>query len=401
MKEFTPSKKILEKYADVLVNFALGSGDGIKKKEIVYVQFDAKALPLAVEVQKKILEQESYPMIRMHSEAFAKDFFNLAKNHQLEFFPEKYSKTLVDTIDHRMYLIAEEDPFLLKGIKPEKIMKASQSKIKMRKWLEEKEDHGKLTWTVGLYGTEGLAKEAGLSLKQFWSQIIKACYLDKPDPIKEWTQAYKLIESTRLKLNNLKIEKLHLTADKTDLWITMGEKRRWMGGSGRNIPSFELFTSPDWRGTEGYIHFDMPLYRYGNLVKNVRLEFNKGKVVKASATKNQKLLQEMIKQPNADRIGEYSLTDKRVSKINKFMANTLFDENFGGEFGNTHLAVGMSYHDCYDGDPKKVTEKQWEKMGFNSSMVHTDIIATKDRTVEAFLKGGKSKVIYKKGKFVI
>ena len=202
-------------------------------------------------------------------------------------------------------------------------------------------------------------------------------------------------------LNSMGIDKLHVEAPETDLWIKFGEKRRFVGGSGRNIPSCELFTGPDWRGTEGTFYFNGRLDRYGNLIKDVRLTFKNGKVVKATASQGEKLLQQMIERPNADKIGEFSLTDSRASRITKFMANTLFDENMGGKYGNTHLAVGMSYKDCYGGDPKDIPKKEWKRMGFNDSGEHCDIIATTDRTVTAILKDGSEKVIYKDGKFQV
>lgn len=398
---YKPKQEILEKYADVMVNFALGKGNGIKEKEVVHLQFDLPALPLAIEVYKKILQKNAYAIIKPNVESFAPIFYENAQDHQLEFFPENYMKSLVDTIDHRIYLIAEADPFLLKNVPPEKIMKANQSSVKMRKWLNEKENQGKLSWTLCLYGTEGQAKEAGLTLEEFWNQIINACFLEDENPIQTWQNAQNQINKTINWLNNLPIEKIHVEAKETDLWISLGEKRQWLGGRGANIPSFEIFTSPDWRGTNGKIYFDQPLYRYGNLIKDVRLEFKDGKVVSATASQNENLLQEMIKQENADKIGEYSLTDKRLSKISKFMANTLFDENFGGEFGNTHLAVGMSYHDTYIGEIAKMNEKDWEELGFNFSVVHTDIISTGDRTVTAIMKDGSEKIIYKDGMFIL
>ena len=73
--------------------------------------------------------------------------------------------------------------------------------------------------------------------------------------------------TTSQRLNALPIERLHVVGEDVDLRITLGEQRQWVGGSGRNIPSFEIFTSPDWRGTEGWIAFNQPLYRYGNLVR--------------------------------------------------------------------------------------------------------------------------------------
>src|SRR6185436_5737846 len=109
----------------------------------------------------------------------------------------------------------------------------------------------------------------------------------------------------------------------------------------------------------------------------------------------------MIATKNADKIGEYSLTDGRHSRITKFMAETLFDENMGGKFGNTHLALGMSYRDTCVGNIAKMTEDEFKDLGFNDSSVHTDIISTTRRTVTAHLKDGSEKIIYKDGRFVL
>jgi len=398
---YKPAKKFLEKYSSVLVNFALGGGKGIKKKEVVYLQLDIAALPLALEVYKRILENEAYPILQISDEEFTKIFFALAKDHQLEFFPKKYHKSLIDTFDHRIYLYGDKDPFYLKYVDPKKIIKVNKKQTLIRKWMEKKEDAGKLTWTIALYGTNGLAKEAKLSEKAYWEVIEKACFLNHKNPVSKWREVSQTINNLQKKLTELKIHKLHITAKNTDLWITIGEKRRWMGGGGRNIPSFEIFTSPDWRGTRGKIYFDFPLYRYGNIIKNIYLEFEKGKVRKAKAEKNEKLLIQLIKQKNANKIGEFSLTDKRFSKIDKFMATTLFDENFGGEWGNTHLALGTSYNEAYDGDVNMLSEIDLEDIGFNKSPEHTDIIMKQNRVVEAIWKNGKRKIIYKDGEFCV
>ncbi|MDP3790362.1 MAG: aminopeptidase, partial [Candidatus Omnitrophota bacterium] len=103
----------------------------------------------------------------------------------------------------------------------------------------------------------------------------------------------------------------------------------------------------------------------------------------------------------ADKIGEFSLTDSRLSRITKFMGETLFDENVGGKWGNTHLALGSAYKDSYPGDPAEVTDIGWKEMGYNESVIHTDIVATSRRTVTGTLPSGEKKVIYKDGKFVI
>lgn len=410
---YTPKQEILKKYADVMVNFALGGGTGIKKGEVVRVSGNDSCKPLYIAICNAIVDAGGHVIShyapddeqgdKRRNESFNRHFYEHAKDHQLDFFPEKYLKGLVDQIDHSLFILAEANPHELKGIDPKKIMRRGVALKPFMDWRHKKEWEGKFTWTICLYGTPAMAKEAGLSEKAYWDQIIKACFLDEKDPIKKWKAVYRDIEKYRTRLNDLspQIEKLHAVGEDMDIWYTLGEKRHWHAGSGRNIPSFEIFTSPDWRGTNGWIRFNQPLYRYSNKITGIQLWFKDGKVVKSSAKTNEKLLKEMIATKGADRIGEYSLTDSRHSRITKFMAETLFDENMGGPYGNTHLALGMSYRDTYAGDVSKLTDEEAEALGFNDSSVHTDIISTTDRTVTAHLKDGTEKVIYKGGKFVL
>lgn len=401
---YKPSKKILENYAKVLVNFALGSGKGIKKGEVVHLIAEEFAKPLFLELRKTIWKAgghviSDYRPSNDDTYNVEQDFFLNAEDHQIGFFPHHYLNGLLQQTDHSLFVLGTNDVRALQGIDPKKIMERGRVLKPYREWRDEKESAGKFTWTLALYGTEAMAKEANLSLKKYWEQIIKACFLDHKDPIAEWKEIYKNLENYRQKLNRLPIDKFHIKGPDVDLWIKQGEKRIWNGGSGRNVPSFELFTSPDWRGTEGYIKFNQPLYRYGNLIEGIELTFKNGKVVKSKATKNEKLLKQMIATEGADKIGEFSLTDRRFSHITKFMAETLYDENIGGPNGNTHIALGQSYHDCYVGDPSKVSKKTWEKLGYNSSSVHTDIISTSPRIVTAYLKNGQTKVVYKNGEY--
>ena len=150
-----------------------------------------------------------------------------------------------------------------------KIIIANSEKQMLRRWLFEKEDQGKLTWSLCLYGTPGMAKESGLTLKEFWQEIINACYLGSENPISTWKKTFQQINDLKKKLNDLPVDTYHMISEKTDLFIKLGEKRKWQGGGGANIPSFEIFTSPDWRGVNGRIFFNFPLYRYGNIIKNI------------------------------------------------------------------------------------------------------------------------------------
>lgn len=408
--EYIPSEAILRRYADVLVNFALNDGKGIKKGDVVQVSCPEIAKPLYLALQRAILKAGGHMIGDYHPDddpvsgtGLARQFYELASPAQLDFFPKRAVRGMVDDVDHSIRILAPTDPHALKGVDPKKILRRGAASKLARDWKNEKEWKGKYTWTIALYGTAAMAKEAGLSPDEYWHQIIRACYLDETDPIGTWKKTYKEMEGYRKKLNAFapKVEKLHIEGVDADLWLTLGEKRAWLGGSGRNIPSFELFTSPDWRGTEGWIRFNQPLYRYGNRIEGIELYFKKGVVVKATAKTNEALLKQMVATPGADKVGEFSLTDSRFSRITKFMAETLFDENIGGPQGNTHIALGMSYRDCYAGDVKKFTTVQAKKLGYNDSSVHCDIVSTAQRTVTAHLKGGKQMIIYKDGRFVL
>lgn len=399
---YQPSKEILERYADVLVNCALNSGKGIKPGEAVLLQVPECAKPMLLALQKEVLKAGGNYITQYIPDGTERQYFELAGDKQLDFFPEKLLRGRVDEMDHSIFIIAEHDKKELEGLDAGRIMRRSKAFKPYMDWRNEKENRGKFTWTLALYGTEDAAKEAGMSLEEYWSEIIRACFLDIENPVEKWKGVLEEVDRVKNELNNLEIDKLHVESQGVDLWIGIGKGRKWMGGTGRNIPSFEVFISPDWRRTEGHIEFDQPLYRYGNKIEGINLEFKNGEIIKAEADKGENVLLEMIKSDEgAKRVGEYSLTDVRLSRISRFMAETLFDENYGGENGNTHIAIGNAYKDSYPGDPSKVIKEEWDKLGYNESAVHTDIISTRNRVVTAYLMNGKEMVIYRDGRFTI
>ena len=401
MSFYQPPKKIFDSYADVLINFALNQGQGIGKDEVVFLQVPECAKPMLVALRRVILAARAHAIIQYLPDHMGREFYQLASRKQLEFFPEKYLKGIVSQVDHFVSLIADTDKHELEGVDPTKIMTRTKAFAPYKKWREEKENQGRLTWTLGLYGTPAMAQEVGLTPKEYWQQIIKACFLDYNQPIKKWQKVTCEINRIKDQLNRLDIDSVRVQAEKTDLVIGLGQKRQWLGGSGNNIPSFEVFTSPDFSYTQGKIAFNQPLYIFGHLVEGVYLEFNRGRVIKAKAKKSEELLTEMIKVAGANQIGEFSLTDGRLSRITKFMGETLYDENRGGEQGNCHLALGSAYKDCYRGRKELLSDQDWQNLGFNDSVIHTDIVSTTKRIVTAKLKNGIQKVIYQNGQFTI
>jgi aminopeptidase len=400
-------ENLLKKYAQVMVQYALNNGQGINKGDTVFLVGQECTKDLFTTIAKEIYAAganviTNYLPDNTRDHSLSRFLLQTGSDEQIGFFAKPYWQGIVDSADHILFIISEPDIHYLEGLPSSKISMMNSARAPYMAMREKKEQAGKLSWSLCLYGTQSMADEAGLSLEEYWEQIIEACYLREDDPVTKWKTVQKEIEDIKDKLDALEIEKLHVKGDDVDLEVQIGQYRKWLSGGGKNIPSFEIFTSPDWRGTKGAISFNQPLYYSGKRISGVSLRFENGVVVASSATENEDALKEMIVQENADKVGEFSLTDKRHSRITKFMATTLFDENMGGEFGNTHIAVGNAYKDTFTGDMSTVTDEQWAEMGYNSCpKVHTDIISTSNRTVTATLRDKTKKVIYKEGQFVL
>jgi len=401
------NEDLLKKYAQVMVHYALNNGNGINKGDTVYLVAQECAKDLFLAIAKEVYAAggnliTQYLPDNIRQTSLTRFLLQNGTDEQVSFFATPYWKGIVDSADHILFIIAEPDIHVFEGLSSSRISMMNSARAPWFQMREKKEQEAKLSWSLCLYGTQSMADEAGLTLHEYWGQIIEACYLREDDPVAKWKQVQAEIEEIKNKLDALQIEKLHIKGNDIDLEIKIGKHRKWLSGGGKNIPSFEIFTSPDWRGTNGHITFNQPLYYSGKRIAGVHLQFKDGVVVTSSATENEDALKEMIAQENADKVGEYSLTDKRHSRITKFMATTLFDENVGGQFGNTHIALGNAYKDTFTGDMSKVSEEQWKDMGYNSCpKVHTDIVSTANRTVTATLADNTQKIIYKDGMFVI
>ena len=396
------TEKQLDRYADVLLWAMEKARTGkFKKNDIVAIRYNTPSIRLAEILNAKLLGIGMNPVLRtMPTPTMERNHFELSNNRQLVFIPPG-EKELYKNLNGSIFLHAPESITHLKDIDPKKIGKIAVSRKVFRDILSKREEQGLFGWTLCIFPTKKLAQHAGLSMKEYTRQIINSCFLNKISPISQWEQIFKNAVSIKKWLNSLKVKFYHIESENVDLKISPGEKRRWIGLSGHNIPSFEIFLSPDWRGTTGVYFADQPSYRSGNYVKNVRLEFKKGSAVKISAKKGEDFVKKQLSMDKgANKLGEFSLTDKRFSKINVFMANTLFDENYGGKYGNCHVAVGASYSDSYAGNLKSLSKELKKKLGFNDSALHWDLVNTEKKRVSAHLMSGKIITIYENGRFL-
>ena len=160
----TPSQQVLERYADVLINFALGGGSGVKRGDVVRIAAHEAAKPLYVELHRAVWRAGAHAI----GQYVADD------DEQIDFFAAKYMRGVVDQMDHQVSVLSDSDMHALEGVDPALIMRNGRSMKPAMDWRTEKENAGNFTWTLGLYGTAAMAAEAGLSEQEYWQQITDA-----------------------------------------------------------------------------------------------------------------------------------------------------------------------------------------------------------------------------------
>jgi aminopeptidase len=393
----------LNNYADVLLwGMKTARSEPFQAGDAVLVRYDLPARRLTEILFERLLDMGVHPVQRITaSPAMEHSFFTRASEPQLTYIAPG-EEELTRSLNGAISLLAPESLTHLQDVDPEHIGRAVLAKKKLRDILDERENQGEFGWTLCLLPTEELATNAGLAPQEYAGQIIKACYLDYPDPVREWQRIFSEAGEIKEFLNSLDIERIRVESDRCDLELSPGRERQWVGISGHNIPSFEIFTSPDWRSTRGVFFMDQPSFRSGNLVRNLRLEFEDGRVSKVEAETGQEFVEKQLTiDENSDKLGEFSLTDTRFSRIDRFMAHTLFDENFGGTYGNCHIALGASYAETYARGGKNLTPERKEDLGFNDSALHWDLVNTERKRVTARLSSGQTRTIYEDGRFLL
>lgn len=397
------SEKHLQRYADVLLwGLKTAKKGTIKNNDIIMIRYERAAIRLVEILYEKLIRMGVHPVHRLlHTPAMERCFYAESKTRQLGFIPPG-DEELHKSLNGSIVILAPESLMNLNGIDPGRIARPLKARKFLRDILEKREEDGVFSWTLALYPTDELARHAGLDAETYAGQVAAACYLNKTDPVAQWEAVYQKAQALKTKLNSLSVLKFHIESNSVDLEITPGKQRKWIGISGHNIPSFELFMSPDWRGARGVYFADQPSYRSGNYVEGIRIEFKDGVAVRADAKQGQEFLRKQLSMdPGANKIGEFSLTDKSFSKINRFMANTLYDENYGGRYGNCHIALGASYSDTYNGNPSELTKDIKKDLGFNDSALHWDIVNTEKKRVTAYLSNQSRLVIYENGNFTL
>jgi len=269
-------------------------------------------------------------------------------------------------------------------------------------------------WTIAAIPAEAWASKVfpdlspGEAIERLWEAIFAAVHVGKGDPVAIWREKIATMAARANALSAHQFVKLHfqnnlgtdltLTLPEAHKWVACGEKAKTGTNFVANIPTEEIFVLPDRIGTEGVVYASMPLSLNGNLVENIKFTFEKGKIVKAEATKGLEHLEKELEIDEGARyLGEIALVPYHspISQMNILFYNTLFDEN-----ASCHLAFGRAYPTFLDTDDR--TEEELKARGMNDSLVHVDfMIGTADLSITGTTAAGEEIAVFVDGNFVV
>jgi aminopeptidase len=362
----------LKRWAATLLEYSLE----LRKGQLFMIVAEPVSASLVYEVYREALRRGAHPYTNIILPELAEIFLKNASDRQLR-YTSPVMWTEIKSIDAVLHIRGGENTKSLSNVDPKAQARMQAARLPLRKIYSRRDTQGKLRWCLTQYPTYASAQDAHMSLAEYEDFVLKACFLDKRDPVAAWRKLSKDQERIVRFLN--RVDRIRVEALDTDLTLRV-KGRRWVNSDGhKNFPSGEVFTSPLERSAEGRVRYTYPAVYTGREVEDVRLEFKKGKVVKYSAARGEDFLGQMIKMDKGScYLGEFAIGTNYG--IKKATCNILFDEKIGGSF---HMALGNSYG---------------ETGGKNVSSLHWDMICD-------LKKGGRitadGKVFYENGKFLI
>jgi len=362
----------IKKLADLLVNYSVKVQPG----QWVLINSHVIAEPLTNEVLRAVLEAGGLPQIILSSDALVETGFRYSNNEQLSWI-SPIVKTLYEEVDVLIALRAFENTKYLANIDPKKQQVQAQARQELMQTYMKRAASGDLKWTLTQYPCPAYAQDADMSLSEYQDFVHSATYTDQDDPVSEWERIHDEQQVVVDWLNGKK--EVTVKSPNVDLTLSV-EGRTFINSDGtNNMPSGEVFTGPVEDSANGWVEFTYPAIEKGKEVSGIRLEFKDGKVVNASAKKNEEFLLAMLDSDDGARyLGEFAIGTNYG--IQKFTKSILYDEKIGGSF---HMALGAGYP---------------ETGSKNVSSIHWDMICDIREDSEIHVDG---ELFYKDGKFQI
>jgi aminopeptidase len=361
----------IARLADVLVGYSTR----VKPGDVALISASPHAADLVREIYRRVLEAGGHPTTRINVDGLTETLVEVGSPAQLA-WESPIRAAEMETIDVYFAITAESNTRSLTGADPAKMARISKAGEGIRRRYLARAAAGELRWVVTAFPTNAAAQDAEMSLEEYENFVYRAAFLDDGDPVERWKAFAGELDSVAAFLNSRR--ELRIVAEGTDLRFRTGG-RIWEASRGfENFPDGEVFTAPVETSVEGTIHFTYPGVFQRREVHDVRLRFEGGEVVEATAARGQDFLRQMVGlDEGSRRLGEFAfgLNDA----VETFTKNILFDEKIGG---TVHLALGESYP---------------ETGGVNHSALHWDLICDLRGGSEVYADG---ELVYRGGAFL-
>jgi aminopeptidase len=362
----------LNRLANVLVNYSTR----VKAGDWVHVNANWQAIPLVKEVVAYILKAGGNPSVSLESSDLNEVFMAKAGDAQLQWMPP-LDMHMIKNANVWIIIEAPENTRAMSGIDPSRQQMRNQAYAKWMEAYTKRSASGELRWVMTNYPCQALAQDAEMSLADFENFVYQSTFADQVDPVQYWRDIHDEQERLISRLAGKKM--ISIRGPQADVTFSIAGRKFINSDGDQNMPSGEIFTSPEEASINGWVGFSYPAIYQGTVVEGIRLEFERGRIVKASAEKNEEFLIKMLDTDEGSRIvGEFGIgTNYGISRFTK---NILYDEKMGGTF---HLALGSGFG---------------EAGGMNESSIHWDLISDATNETEMWVDG---ELFYKDGKFLV
>jgi aminopeptidase len=359
-----------------LAKILVGYSTKVKEGEVVSIDGENAAAPLLLAVYEEVLKAGGNPVLNVALDGQIASYFKNASDKQLEWI-SPFAEWMVDNADVRIAIGASTNTRELSGVDPARQQLRQSVTGDLMSRAMKRSAEGDFRWVYTLFPTSAYASEAEMSLADYEDFYYGACLADDPDPLTAWKRASE--ETERLAEWVEGHEEVHIVAEGTDIKLGIAGRKFIPCVGDHNMPDGEFFTGPIEDATEGEVSFHLPAVIGGREVSGVKLRFEAGKCVDASAERGEEfLIAQLDTDPGARILGELGIGTNYG--IDRGTREVLLDEKLGGTI---HMAFGQAYP---------------ESGGTNESAVHTDLVCD-------LRLGGKMEVdgtvVQKDGKFVI
>lgn len=364
----------IEKMAQILVDYSTRVQPGDR----VAIAATVLAEPLVRALYERILDRGGHPHLLLDFANQDESFYAHAKDEHLDFVP-LFHKMAFEQFEVLIKIRSEANTRALSSVDPQRQSRRQRGLSALLQAQMRRGAEGSLRWMSTLYPTAAYAMEAEVGLLEYQDFVFRACHADKntPDPVAYWQGVHR--EQERIVKWIEGHDLVHIQGPNADLTLSI-RGRKFRNASGQNnLPDGEIYTAPVETSVKGWVRFTYPAVYLGRVVEGVELTFKEGRVVRASAEKNQEFLLKMLDiDAGARYLGEFAIGTN--FEIDRFTRNILFDEKIGGSF---HIALGAGYPE---------TGSQ------NQSVIHWDMICDLRQDAQISVDG---EVIYRNGAFTI